>query len=66
MPVFVLSAHAFSNHKHTVCTSKVEKHLHKKNIDCKLNIHRINHVLLVVNDFNIHSKTNISTDISSN
>jgi len=59
----VLSAHAFSNHKHCVCTSKVEKHIHIKNVDCKLHAFHLNNSFLEENEFNIHLNTTISSRI---
>jgi len=37
-PLIVLSLHAFSNHEHGVCFSKVETHLHQKDADCSLDL----------------------------
>ncbi len=34
----MLSLHAFSNHEHGVCISKVETHLHEKDADCSLHL----------------------------
>lgn len=41
LPVFVLSAHAFSNHKHIVCNSKVENHVHQNDLDCNLHLIKV-------------------------
>ena len=38
-PSILQLVHTLENHKHTVCTSKNVKHIHKKNIDCSL-LHR--------------------------
>jgi hypothetical protein len=32
------SIHDFLNHEHLVCNSKIEKHVHEKDIDCKLHL----------------------------
>ena len=32
------SVHDFLNHEHTICSSKIEKHLHEKDLDCKLHL----------------------------
>ena len=61
----MLSAHAFSNHKHTVCVSKIDNHLHEKNVDCELHILHSNNSFLVENNFNIHLNTTISTRVNS-
>ncbi|MDX6746162.1 hypothetical protein SHK09_05105 [Polaribacter sp. PL03] len=64
LPIFALSAHAFSGHEHVVCTSKVEKHLHEQNVDCKLHILKTSNSYLVENNFNFQKKPIISTDSS--
>ena len=61
LPIFLLSIHAFSNHKHGVCISKVENHLHEKDIDCKLHLIKLNDSFLTKNNFNIKLPTTIST-----
>ena len=55
--------HAFSNHKHKVCTSKVNAHLHQKDIDCKLNVLHLDNSFLAKNNFNIHLNPTISSRI---
>ncbi len=35
-PIGMQTLHAFEEHHHTVCTSKVEKHFHQKEIDCSV------------------------------
>lgn len=34
-PISIQILHALENHEHTVCISKVEKHIHKQNFNCK-------------------------------
>tara|TARA_R110001592_G_scaffold216203_2_gene469782 strand:+ start:104 stop:418 length:315 start_codon:yes stop_codon:yes gene_type:complete len=34
-PLSIQILHVLENHEHTVCTSKVEKHVHKQSFDCK-------------------------------
>jgi len=51
--MITLSLHAFSGHKHSVCHSKVEKHIHKKDFDCKLDILRLNASILTINNFKL-------------
>ena len=63
LPVFILSAHAFSNHEHGVCTSKVEKHLHEKDVDCQLHVYKTSNSFLVENNFNFHLNTTISKEV---
>lgn len=38
LPIGINSLHDFMNHEHSVCTSKIEKHLHEKDIDCQLHL----------------------------
>ena len=47
----MLTIHAFSDHKHDVCTSKVENHVHEKEADCKLDITKLNDSLLAYQDY---------------
>ena len=62
LPIFTLSAHALSNHEHGVCIAKVENHIHKKNVDCKLDVYQTNNSLLTENLFNIKLNTPIYTN----
>ena len=39
----ILALHVFSGHEHSACHSKVEKHIHKKDLDCKLNLIKQSH-----------------------
>ncbi|WP_299061158.1 hypothetical protein [uncultured Polaribacter sp.] len=64
MPIFVLSAHAFSDHKHGVCTSKIDKHFHEKEIDCKLDVYTINTPILVNNYVDISIDNKISKEVN--
>ncbi|RPE00875.1 hypothetical protein EGM88_00565 [Aureibaculum marinum] len=34
LPFTIQALHALEKHEHTHCTSKIEKHFHKKEIDC--------------------------------
>lgn len=37
LPTAIQLHHTFENHEHTVCTSKIDHHIHEqKEIDCKL------------------------------
>lgn len=48
--------HAFSNHKHSVCVSKVHKHVHEKNTDCDLHILRISNAYLPTISYKINAQ----------
>lgn len=62
LPIFTLTIHAFSDHDHGVCTSKVENHLHEKEVDCKLDITKLNDSLLAADIY----KNNVTTTITDN
>ena len=38
LPIGINSLHDFLNHEHSVCSSKIEKHIHEKDINCKLHL----------------------------
>lgn len=50
-PLIALSLHAFSNHEHGVCISKIETHLHEKDADCSLHLIKQNDSFLTENTF---------------
>ena len=56
-----LSLHAFSAHEHAVCHSKVEKHIHKKDFDCKLDVQRQHASILTINSFKLGLDVTIHT-----
>ena len=58
----MLTIHAFSDHKHDVCTSKVENHVHEKEADCKLDITKLNDSLLAYQDY----KNKVTSTITNN
>ena len=48
------------NHEHLYCNSKIEKHIHEKEVDCTLHLFKKNDSFLVSN-----STKNIITEIIS-
>ena len=50
-PIILVSLHAFSNHDHGVCFSKVETHLHEKEVDCDLHLLKQNNTFFEKQDF---------------
>jgi hypothetical protein len=56
----LLSLHAFSNHEHVVCFSKVETHLHQKDLDCDLHLLKQNDSFLEKQDFKPRALTFIT------
>ena len=46
LPLAINSMHDLLNHEHTVCSSKVVKHVHEKEVDCKLHLLKQNDVFL--------------------
>ena len=51
LPVSINSLHDFLNHEHSVCYSKVNKHIHKKDVDCKLHLLKQSDSFLTSNTF---------------
>lgn len=64
VPVSINSIHDFLDHEHGVCSSKIEKHIHEKDVDCKLNLLKQSTPLLTTNDYQTELKTIISNDDS--
>jgi len=63
MPLLMLSLHAFSNHEHGVCISKVETHLHEKEVDCNLHLLKQNETFLPNNTFEIQKINANNTEV---
>lgn len=57
LPLAINSLHDLMNHEHTVCSSKVEQHIHEKDIDCSLHLIKQSESLLAVNELKIIKKT---------
>ncbi|MEN8702555.1 MAG: hypothetical protein ABF311_03205 [Polaribacter sp.] len=57
LPLAINSVHDLLNHEHTVCNSKVEKHVHEKDIDCKLHLLKENDVFLAESTFKLTINT---------
>jgi len=51
MPLIVMALHAFSNHEHGICISKVETHIHEKDTDCSLHLIKESTPYLTQNTF---------------
>ena len=64
LPIGVNSLHDFMNHEHSVCTSKIEKHIHEKDLDCSLHLLKQNDSFLTSNNFKILTNTIISDNNS--
>lgn len=52
------------NHEHTVCSSKIENHVHEKDLDCSLHLLKQSDVSLANYSFKIIQIT-INKDINS-
>jgi hypothetical protein len=48
-PIAIDSLHDLMNHEHNYCSSKVEKHLHEKEVDCSLHLFKKNDSFLASN-----------------
>lgn len=64
-PLSIQTLHVLENHEHSVCTSKVDKHIHEKDFDCKIDLIKLNRFFLATNNFQIDLNTRITTIISS-
>ncbi|QTE23491.1 hypothetical protein [Polaribacter cellanae] len=53
LPIAVNSVHDFLEHEHKVCISKVESHVHKKDIDCNLHLLKQGNTFLVEHNFEV-------------
>lgn len=64
----MLSAHAFSNHEHAICSSKVESHLHQKNLDCDLHLIKLQNGFLPekINKANIEKNPDLTPILTYN
>ncbi|PWG04776.1 hypothetical protein DIS07_09890 [Polaribacter aquimarinus] len=49
IPIGIDTLHHFLNHEHSVCNSKIEKHIHEKDIDCKLHLLKQSDSFLALN-----------------
>ncbi|WP_439131213.1 hypothetical protein [Polaribacter sp.] len=65
MPITLNSIHDALNHEHTVCNSKIEQHIHQKDIDCSLHLLKQSSSFLTSLDYSILLNTNISKDVST-
>jgi menaquinone-dependent protoporphyrinogen IX oxidase len=72
LPIAILSIHALGDHKHTVCISKVENHVHEKDVDCNLHLLKQNDSFLPKNidqlviDTNIYTPSNLHYNFLKN
>ena len=53
-PSVIQTLHAFENHSHSVCTSKIEQHICDNDADCKLDVINKTSALLIPNILNFH------------
>jgi len=60
-PIAINSLHDLMNHEHNYCNSKIEKHIHEKEVDCKLHLFK-NKDSFLVSDL---TKSKITEIISS-
>lgn len=51
LPISINSIHDFLNHEHSVCSSKVIKHIHEKDSDCDLHLIKQSNSFLATNNF---------------
>lgn len=51
VPVAINSVHDFLDHEHTVCSSKIESHIHDKDVDCTLHLLKQSNSFLSLESF---------------
>jgi hypothetical protein len=56
------SVHDFLNHEHTICNSKIETHIHEKDLDCKLHLIKKSDSFLTTTHYNIITNIIISSN----
>jgi hypothetical protein len=59
LPIAINSLHDFMNHEHTVCVSKIENHLHEKELDCDLHLIKQNDFSLLINNLQLFKNTDL-------
>jgi hypothetical protein len=64
-PLSIQILHVLENHEHTVCTSKVDNHIHEKDFDCKIDLIKQNRFFLATNNFPLDLNTKITSTTSS-
>ncbi|MFY9241711.1 MAG: hypothetical protein WAO74_01645 [Polaribacter sp.] len=64
LPVAINSIHDFLNHEHAICASKIEHHIHQKDIDCNLHLIKQSAPFLVSNNVEMPTNTIIITNDS--
>lgn len=57
LPTAINAAHDLLNHEHAVCNSKIEHHIHKKDVDCKIHLFNQSSFLLDTKAYVIAAKT---------
>jgi len=62
LPMAIDSVHDFLNHEHTICNSKIETHIHEKNLDCKLHLIKQSDSFLTTTHYNIITNIIISSN----
>ena len=65
LPLAINSAHDLLNHKHTVCSSKVVKHVHEKDFDCNLNLLKQSTPYLALSSYTIQTQAIVKTNNST-
>ena len=64
LPLAINAVHDFLNHEHGVCTSKIEQHIHQKDIDCTLHLIKQSSSFLTSNDYKILVNNFVSNNYS--
>lgn len=61
LPIAVLAFHSLTNHKHEICFSKTEQHIHDKDLDCTLHLYKQSNSFLVDSDYQFFNNSEIQS-----
>ena len=59
LPITVLAFHSITNHKHEICSSKTEQHIHDKDLDCTLHLYKQSNSFLVSYEYQFFNKVDV-------
>lgn len=60
MPIAILGLHSLTNHKHQICISKDQNHVHEKDLDCSLHLFKQSNTYIESFDYQLFENNEIS------
>mgnify|MGYP005992488409 CR=1 FL=1 len=63
LPIFALAIHNFLEHEHAVCSSKIENHIHEKDVNCELHLVKQTNAFLFNNSFSLKKDNFVTKEI---